>query len=61
MVFGLTVSASAAAPETVTVQLGPNITVKLNGEIQTMTDVNGDPVYPVLYGGTTYLPSGSRL
>ncbi len=56
IVLGLTVSASAAAPETVTVQLSPNITVKLNGEIQTMTDVNGNPVYPVLYGGTTYLP-----
>jgi len=56
MVLGLTVSASAAAPETVTVQLSPNITVKLDGEIQTMTDVNGNPVYPVLYGGTTYLP-----
>ncbi len=56
MVFSLTVSANAAAPETVTVQLSPNITVKLNGEVQTMTDVNGNPVYPVLYGGTTYLP-----
>lgn len=56
MVLGLTVSASAAAPETVTVQLSPNITVKLDGEVQTMTDVNGNPVYPVLYGGTTYLP-----
>ncbi len=56
IVLGLTVSASAAAPETVKVQLSPNITVKLNGEVQTMTDVNGNPVYPVLYGGTTYLP-----
>ncbi len=56
MVFSLTVSANAAAPETVTVQLSPNITVKLNGEVQAMTDVNGNPVYPVLYGGTTYLP-----
>ncbi len=56
MVLGLTVSANAAAPETVKVQLSPNITVKLNGEVQTMTDVNGNPVYPVLYGGTTYLP-----
>lgn len=56
MVLGLTVSASAAETETVTVQLSPNITVKLDGEVQTMTDVNGNPVYPVLYGGTTYLP-----
>ncbi len=56
MVLGLSVSANAAAPETVTVQISPNITVKLNGEVQTMADVNGNPVYPVLYGGTTYLP-----
>lgn len=56
MILGLTISASAAETETVTVQLSPNITVTLNGEIQTMTDVNGNPVYPVLYGGTTYLP-----
>ncbi len=56
MIFGLTINASAAETETVTVQLSPNINVKLDGEIQTMTDVNGNPVYPVLYGGTTYLP-----
>jgi len=56
MVWGLALNASAATPETVTVQLSPNITVKLDGEVQTMTDVNGNPVYPVLYGGTTYLP-----
>jgi len=56
MVLGLTVSASAAETETVTAQLSPNITVRLDEEVQTMTDVNGNPVYPVLYGGTTYLP-----
>ncbi len=56
MVCGLTVSVSAAAVQTVTVQLSPNITVTLDGEPQTMADVNGNPVYPVLYGGTTYLP-----
>ena len=56
MVFSLTVSASAATAQTVTVKLSPNITVTLDGEAQAMTDVNGNPVYPVLYGGTTYLP-----
>ena len=44
------------APSTVTVQLSPNITVKYNGITQRMTDVNGNPVYPILNGGTTYLP-----
>ena len=56
MVFSLTVNASAATAENIQVQLSPNITVKYNGTIQNMADVNGTPVYPLLYGGTTYLP-----
>lgn len=56
MVLGLTVNSSAASTQNIKVQLSPNITVKLNGEAQTMADVNGNPVYPVLNGGTTYLP-----
>lgn len=56
MIFGLTVNVSAATTQNIKVQLSPNITVKYNGEIQSMTDVNGTPVYPLLNGGTTYLP-----
>lgn len=56
MVLSLTVGASAATTQNIKVQLSPNITVKYNGEAQNMTDVNGNPVYPVLNGGTTYLP-----
>lgn len=56
MVFGLTVNVSAATTRNIKVQLSSNITVKYNGEIQSMTDVNGTPVYPLLNGGTTYLP-----
>lgn len=56
MVFGLTIEASAANTQNITVQLSPGITVKYNGEIQSMADVNGTPVYPLLNGGTTYLP-----
>lgn len=56
MVFGLTVNVSAATTENIQVQLSPDITVKYNGEAQTMSDVNGNPVYPLLNGGTTYLP-----
>ncbi len=55
MVFSLTTGASAAAAENVKVQLSPNI-ITYNGEAQTMADVNGNPVYPILNGGTTYLP-----
>ena len=40
----------------ITAQLDPGITVKYNGEVQTMTDAAGNTVYPVSYNGTTYLP-----
>ena len=54
MAFGLIVSASAA--ESITVQLRPDVTVKLDNKTQVMTDTNGSPVYPIMNGGTTYLP-----
>ena len=56
MIFGLTVNASAAVSQSVTAKLSPDITVKLGNETQAMADANGDPVYPILYNGTTYLP-----
>lgn len=54
MVCGLITGASAA--ESITVQLRPDVTVKLDGKTQVMTDANGNPVYPIMNGGTTYLP-----
>ncbi|MCL1835660.1 MAG: copper amine oxidase N-terminal domain-containing protein [Oscillospiraceae bacterium] len=51
--------AAAAVPITPTgiqALLSPDITVVYNGEVQAMKDVNGNPVYPVMYNGTTYLP-----
>lgn len=56
MVFSLTTGAGAANTQNIKVQLSPDITVKYNGEVQTMADVNGNPVYPLFNGGTTYLP-----
>lgn len=56
MIFGLTVNASAAVSQNVTAKLSPDIRVTLDGETQAMADANGNPVYPVLYNGTTYLP-----
>lgn len=56
MICGLAVSASAADAQNVTAQLSPGITVQYNGETQNMADANGNPVYPVIYEGTTYLP-----
>lgn len=57
MIFGLTVNASAAgAAQSVTAKLSPDITVETGGKAQALADANGNPVYPVLYNGTTYLP-----
>ena len=57
MVFSLTVSASAAdTREQVTAYLNYNLTVRFNGEARLLGNVNGDQVYPVTYGGTTYVP-----
>jgi ribosomal protein S19 len=36
--------------------LAADIAVKFNGDIQTLRDVNGNIIYPLLYNGSTYLP-----
>ena len=59
MVFSLTVSASAAdtpKSEQVTAYLNYNLTVRFNGEAKLLGNVNGGQVYPITYGGTTYVP-----
>lgn len=58
MVFSLTTGASAAQPkaEQVAASINYNITVTFNGEAKALSNVNGKQVYPVLYGGTTYVP-----
>lgn len=55
----LSITVPAYAAETasnITARLSPDVTVNYNGEAQNMADVNGNPVYPVSYNGTTYLP-----
>lgn len=52
-------TAGAAASSTlqeISAYLNYGITVKYNGETQTMTDAAGNRVYPITYNGTTYLP-----
>ena len=49
-------ASTASGQEEIKAYLAPGITVKYNGEIQTMTDTAGNIVYPVSYNGTTYLP-----
>ena len=58
LVLSLTTGASAAQPkaEQVAASINYDITVEFNGEAKALSNVNGQQVYPVLYGGTTYVP-----
>lgn len=47
---------TASGQEEIKAYLAPGITVKYNGEVQTLKDAAGNTVYPVSYNGTTYLP-----
>lgn len=49
-------ASTASGQEEITAYLAPGITVKYNGETQTLKDAAGNIVYPVSYNGTTYLP-----
>lgn len=42
--------------EAITAYLNYGITIEYNDVDQTMTDANGNRVYPITYNGTTYLP-----
>jgi hypothetical protein len=39
----------------------PGISIVYNGVVRQMTDVNGRPVYPILYNGTNYAPLRGAL
>lgn len=49
-------ASTASGQEEITAYLAPGITVKYNGETQTLKDAAGSTVYPVSYNDTTYLP-----
>ncbi len=56
LVVTLIASASAAtALKQIQVSMG-GISIYLDGQLQTMEDVNGNRVEPMIYNGTTYLP-----
>lgn len=57
LMLGLGVGAVAASNnETIQAVLSRDITVKYDGEIKPMYDVNGNEVFPIAYSGTTYVP-----
>lgn len=47
---------AASNSETIQALLSRDITVKYDGAVQTLRDVNGKEVYPIAYEGSTYLP-----
>lgn len=49
-------AAASAVRQTITAQLRPDITVELNGSKQALQDSQGNPIYPISYNGSTYLP-----
>lgn len=54
---GVVVGASAMGMiQRVESEIRSDFTVKLDGQTQSFKNVNGEPVYPMLYNGTTYLP-----
>ena len=49
-------AAAAVGGRDVTARLRPDVSVKLDGVTQTMTDAGGRALYPIQYEGNTYLP-----
>lgn len=49
-------AAAAGTSRQITATLRPDITVRVDGVTQTITDSNGDVTAPIIYNGTTYLP-----
>lgn len=58
LLVGATVIVAASEQlKTISAYLNCGVTVKYDGEAQTMYDANGAQVYPITYNGTTYLPA----
>ncbi|MCI8403784.1 MAG: hypothetical protein HFE49_02655 [Clostridia bacterium] len=54
---GIAIGASATGIiRKVQSEIRPDFTVKIDGEVRTFKNADGDVVYPMLYEGTTYLP-----
>ena len=48
---------AASNGETINVFLDRQLSILYNSKKQTMHDINGEQVFPILYDGTTYLPT----
>lgn len=54
--FAFGESISVPSPSKVLAYHKPNVTILYNDQELGFTDVNGTAVYPIIYGGTTYIP-----
>lgn len=50
------ISAVPEVFETISVQLRSDIEIYVDGEVQVLTDTNGNEISPIVYEGTTYIP-----
>ena len=55
-VVSVTVAGAAGGLQEIKAYLNSDITLKLDGEAQVLTDANGVRTYPITYDSTTYLP-----
>lgn len=57
LLCGISIGATASnGIQKIQADLDSTISVKYNGETQTMLDANGSRIYPIAYNGTIYLP-----
>lgn len=57
LLCGIAIGAGASSGmQEIKAYLNANITVKLDGELQSLADATGNRVYPITYNGSTYLP-----
>lgn len=54
--FAFGESVTLPSPSKVLAYHKPNVTILYNDQELGFTDVNGTAVYPIIYGGTTYIP-----
>ncbi|MCL2409829.1 MAG: copper amine oxidase N-terminal domain-containing protein [Oscillospiraceae bacterium] len=53
---GFVVAAATTGDSQITATLSRTINIAFNGQNQTLTDVNGNQVFPIMFGGSTFLP-----
>jgi hypothetical protein len=56
LVAATSFAATGAVSQQIQATLSPDITIRLDGEVQIMRDANGNQIHPILYQGSTYLP-----